>query len=37
MSTTQAILHLAWRLTKLAEDEKATIGQIAMSKAYITS
>lgn len=36
MGTVQAMLLLAWRITKLAEQNKATIGQIGMAKAWIT-
>jgi acyl-CoA oxidase len=37
MASTQAILHLTWRTTKLAEQGKATIGEIAMTKAFVTA
>lgn len=36
MSTTQAILLMCFRISKLAEEGKASIGQIAMTKAWVT-
>lgn len=36
MATTQAMLLMAWRVTKLTEEGKSTIGQIGMTKAWIT-
>lgn len=36
MSTTQAILLICYRLSKLAEEDKVSIGQIAMTKAWVT-
>lgn len=36
MSTTQAILLMCFRISKLLEEGKASIGQIAMTKAWVT-
>ena len=36
MATVQAMLLLAWRITKLSEDNKVTIGQVGMVKAWVT-
>ena len=36
MATTQAMLLLAWRITRLTEQNKSSIGQIGMAKAWIT-
>lgn len=36
MATTQAMLLLVWRVTKLLQENNVTIGQIGMAKAWIT-
>jgi acyl-CoA oxidase len=36
MATTQAMLLMVWRITKLMEQNNVTIGQIGMTKAWIT-
>ena len=36
MSNIQAMLLLAWRISKLYDNKKAGMGQIALAKAWIT-
>jgi len=36
MANTQAIFLLCFRVSKLIDDGKATMGQIAMTKAWVT-
>lgn len=36
MSTIQAILLMCYRMSKLVDEEKISIGQIAMTKAWVT-
>lgn len=36
MATTQAMLLMVWRITKLMDQNNVTIGQIGMAKAWIT-
>ena len=36
MSTVQAILLMCFRISQLVDEGKATIGQIAMTKAWVT-
>jgi alkylation response protein AidB-like acyl-CoA dehydrogenase len=36
MATTQAILLMCYRISKMVEEGKATMGQIAMTKAWVT-
>ena len=37
MATTQAVLALCVQMSKLVDEKKATIGRIAMVKAYVTA
>lgn len=36
MSTIQAILLMCYRMSKLVDEDKISIGQIAMTKAWVT-
>ena len=36
MANTQAVMVMCFRLSKLVDENKATIGQIAMTKAFVT-
>ena len=36
MSHTQAVLLMCYRISKLVDEDKASIGQIAMVKAFVT-
>ena len=36
MANTQAILLMCIRLSKLVDQDKFTIGQVALTKAYVT-
>lgn len=36
MGTIQSMLLLCWRVTKLTEENKATMGMIGISKAWLT-
>lgn len=36
MANTQAVLLLSFRLSKLVDEGKVSIGQIAMTKAFVT-
>jgi alkylation response protein AidB-like acyl-CoA dehydrogenase len=36
MANTQAVLLMCFRMSKLIDDGKSTMGQIAMTKAWVT-